>query len=100
MRGLTSLLCLCAPSLAQAPLISEFCASNRNVLDDEDGDSSDWFELHNQGTGLTYHGVLASAASRRSEIVPGRTRSPAPATAGTSAAPPSPQRPLQPLLMA
>ena len=51
MRVLTSLLCLCAPSLAQDPLVSEFCASNTNVLDDEDGDSSDWLELHNPGTG-------------------------------------------------
>ena len=51
MRVLSCLLCLCAPSLAQDPVVSELCASNTNVLDDEDGDSSDWIELHNPGTG-------------------------------------------------
>ncbi len=30
-----------------APVISEFLASNRNSLEDEDGDSSDWIEIHN-----------------------------------------------------
>ena len=29
-------------------LISEFCASNDSVLADEDGDFSDWIELHNR----------------------------------------------------
>ncbi len=29
--------------------ISEFQASNRATLEDEDGDSSDWIELHNRG---------------------------------------------------
>ena len=29
------------------PFISEFLARNDNILDDEDGDGSDWIELHN-----------------------------------------------------
>ncbi|MDA1264798.1 MAG: CotH kinase family protein [Planctomycetota bacterium] len=49
MRLLSCLLCLSAPVLAQGPLITELCASNTNVLDDEDGDTSDWIELHNPG---------------------------------------------------
>ena len=35
--------------LAAEPLITEFLASNDNTLDDEDGDSSDWVEIHNAG---------------------------------------------------
>ncbi|XAL98698.1 CotH kinase family protein [Phycisphaeraceae bacterium D3-23] len=31
------------------PLITEFLASNDSVLDDEDGDSSDWIEIYNAG---------------------------------------------------
>jgi hypothetical protein len=31
-------------------MISEFMASNRRTLNDEDGDQSDWIELHNAGT--------------------------------------------------
>ncbi|XAL98704.1 lamin tail domain-containing protein [Phycisphaeraceae bacterium D3-23] len=31
------------------PLITEFLASNDTVLDDEDGDSSDWIEIYNAG---------------------------------------------------
>ena len=30
-----------------APVISEFCASNQNGLQDEDGDRPDWVEIHN-----------------------------------------------------
>ena len=30
-----------------APVISEIVAINNNTLDDEDGDSSDWIEIHN-----------------------------------------------------
>jgi len=30
-----------------APEISEVVAINNNTLDDEDGDSSDWIEIHN-----------------------------------------------------
>ena len=30
-----------------APVISEFMASNGSTLDDEDGDSPDWIEIHN-----------------------------------------------------
>ncbi len=42
---------------------------------------------------LTYHGVLAPAASRRSEIVPGSQPPTAPESAGPSASPPTPPRP-------
>ncbi|WP_197528396.1 lamin tail domain-containing protein [Aeoliella mucimassa] len=35
--------------LAAQPIITEFLASNSDVLDDEDGDSSDWIELYNAG---------------------------------------------------
>ena len=31
------------------PVITEFMAANRSTLDDEDGESSDWIELHNPG---------------------------------------------------
>lgn len=31
-------------------VISELQSSNKNTLVDEDGDSSDWVELHNLGT--------------------------------------------------
>ncbi|MCZ6793074.1 MAG: lamin tail domain-containing protein [Planctomycetota bacterium] len=34
-------------SVSAEPLISEFLARNRSTLDDEDGDSSDWLEIHN-----------------------------------------------------
>ena len=34
---------------AQAVAISEFLAENRDGLADEDGDSSDWIEIQNQG---------------------------------------------------
>lgn len=36
------------PSRAM-PVISEFLAANRDDLTDEDGDSSDWIEIHNPG---------------------------------------------------
>lgn len=32
---------------AAAPVITEFCASNKSLLADEDGDHSDWVEIHN-----------------------------------------------------
>ncbi len=40
-------LLLCAAQLSAVPLITEFMASNDSVLYDEDGDSSDWIEIHN-----------------------------------------------------
>ncbi|MGB0952645.1 MAG: CotH kinase family protein [Planctomycetota bacterium] len=40
-----------APEAAQNPLVSEFMASNQGALLDEDGDSSDWIEIHNPGPG-------------------------------------------------
>ncbi|MCA9266624.1 MAG: lamin tail domain-containing protein, partial [Planctomycetales bacterium] len=36
--------------LTANPLISEFGASNLSVIDDEDGDPSDWIEIFNAGT--------------------------------------------------
>ena len=33
------------------PLISEFMADNRSILSDEDGEFSDWIEIHNTGGG-------------------------------------------------
>jgi hypothetical protein len=38
---------LLVPSVGAAPLISEFLASNITGLKDEDGDESDWIEIHN-----------------------------------------------------
>ncbi len=40
-------LALPAAGAAQDPVISEFMASNHQTLEDSDGDSSDWIELHN-----------------------------------------------------
>lgn len=39
--------CLLAFQLGAVPVISEFLASNRGGLKDEDGDTPDWIELHN-----------------------------------------------------
>ncbi|MEM1448493.1 MAG: lamin tail domain-containing protein [Planctomycetota bacterium] len=49
MRALLSILALAlaAPSLSQTPLLTEFLANNDTGLMDEDGDRSDWIELHN-----------------------------------------------------
>jgi hypothetical protein len=38
-----------APKAFAAPIITEFMASNSGSLQDEDGDSPDWIELHNPG---------------------------------------------------
>jgi len=38
---------LCGISSVRAQIISEFLASNQSVLADEDGEFSDWIELHN-----------------------------------------------------
>ncbi len=38
-----------APLSLAAPLITEFMADNETVLADEDGDYSDWIEIHNPG---------------------------------------------------
>lgn len=37
------------PDLVQNPGISELLASNQDGLVDEDGDASDWIEIHNSG---------------------------------------------------
>ena len=50
MRGLSLALTLwlaCVGLSRSAPLISEFMAINDSVLADEDGDFSDWIEIHN-----------------------------------------------------
>ncbi|MDB4570432.1 lamin tail domain-containing protein, partial [Akkermansiaceae bacterium] len=44
-----ALLGITSPLVAQSVIISEFMASNAETLNDEDGDSEDWLELHNQG---------------------------------------------------
>lgn len=35
------------PATAADPIITEFCASNQNLLEDEDGSNSDWVEIYN-----------------------------------------------------
>ena len=48
---LTTALSLATPKLANAQVsIHEVCASNIDLIDDEDGESSDWVELWNDGT--------------------------------------------------
>ncbi|MEN8773562.1 MAG: CotH kinase family protein [Akkermansiaceae bacterium] len=47
---LVLVLCSLLPASANL-VISEFLASNQNGLLDEDGDSSDWIEIHNPGSG-------------------------------------------------
>ena len=44
-------LLLSASALHSAPVISEFLTSNGDILDDIDGDSSDWIEIHNPDPG-------------------------------------------------
>ena len=54
---LIALAFLAAPQGALAQIvISEFVANNGASLDDEDGDSSDWIEIHNQGAQLNLGG--------------------------------------------
>ena len=48
-RTLALLLFLIALPAAGGPRISEFMASNDSVLADEDGEFSDWVEIHNPG---------------------------------------------------
>ena len=45
-------LVLAAAAYAATPDISEFMAANMTVLEDEDGDASDWIEIHNPGAEL------------------------------------------------
>jgi hypothetical protein len=50
MRPILVLLLLFAanfPAAQADPVISEFCASNQNGLEDEDDDRPDWIEIHN-----------------------------------------------------
>ena len=46
---LGAILPLCSAALA-TPVISEFMAANQTSLADEDGEITDWIELHNPGT--------------------------------------------------
>ena len=41
---------LLSGAASSAPVISEFMAANRSALADEDGDFSDWIEIHNPAT--------------------------------------------------
>ncbi len=43
-----------------APLITEFMASNDSTLADEDGDFSDWIEIHNPDASGGRSGRLVS----------------------------------------
>ena len=36
-----------SPLQTNGPVISEFCADNSGILEDEDGDSNDWIEIYN-----------------------------------------------------
>lgn len=47
-RHLTAIFSFGSVALA-SPVISEFGASNGALLEDEDGDASDWIEIHNSG---------------------------------------------------
>ncbi|MEE3055239.1 MAG: lamin tail domain-containing protein, partial [Planctomycetota bacterium] len=53
----------------QELLITEFMASNDDGLRDEDGDSSDWIEIHNSGLGVVdlegWYLTDSAAAPRR-----------------------------------
>ncbi len=57
LRTLLALLLLGPAPLPAAPLISEFMASNKTTLADEDGDFSDWVEIRNpDGTAVSLAG--------------------------------------------
>jgi len=43
-------LCIAVPYLSADVLITEFMARNSSTIDDGDGASSDWIELHNSGS--------------------------------------------------
>ncbi|MEZ5299157.1 MAG: discoidin domain-containing protein [Verrucomicrobiales bacterium] len=47
---MAALLCACATPAFADPVISEFLAANSEVLADEDGEYSDWIEIHNPGS--------------------------------------------------
>ena len=51
--GLALILALLHPGSSSADvIITEFMASNNSVIDDEDGESSDWIEIYNTGPAL------------------------------------------------
>lgn len=53
-------------------VISEFVANNKSTLDDIDGDSSDWIEIHNQGTQINLggYGLTDDPAQPRKWTIP------------------------------
>jgi hypothetical protein len=51
--GLALILLILNPGSSSADIIiTEFMASNNSVIDDEDGDSSDWIEIYNTGPAI------------------------------------------------
>ena len=51
--GLALILVILNPGSSSADIIiTEFMASNNSVIDDEDGDSSDWIEIYNTGPAI------------------------------------------------
>ena len=68
LSALSLISILMAAPLQAELLITEFLAGNDSTLTDEDGDSSDWIELFNSGTGPAdlggYH-LTDDAASPR-----------------------------------
>jgi hypothetical protein len=79
------LLCTIAAALIATPLtfadvlITEFMASNKDIIVDEDGDSSDWLELFNSGTtavGLAGHYLTDDPAELQKWIFPQHSLAP------------------------
>jgi hypothetical protein len=59
LTGALALYC-CASGLSAAPISSEFMASNDTGLMDEDGETSDWIEIHNpDGSAVDLDGITA-----------------------------------------
>ncbi|MBN1442781.1 MAG: lamin tail domain-containing protein, partial [Planctomycetes bacterium] len=52
------------PALSQSLLITELMASNSSALADEDGDFSDWIEIHNRGASAAALGGWSLTDSR------------------------------------
>jgi hypothetical protein len=68
-----------AISVEAGVVISEFQAANADTIRDEDGDRSDWIELHNDGVGVENVAGLAltdDPAVPRKWVLPARTIAP------------------------
>ena len=80
--GLALILALLHPGSSSADvIITEFMASNNSVIDDEDGESSDWIEIYNTGPaqgqsswlcgkaalGISYRGILQKEKGSRKQ---------------------------------